>query len=96
MDWTPMVGEPYYHVSSNLTILKDYWDKSLYDLSNYYCGNCFKTKQDALANKDDLLLRLNEAFEMRASKYGLSVLQKLSNIESQLEYLMDNANWFCH
>lgn len=93
MDWTPMVGEPYYHVSSNLTISKDYWDKSLYDLSNYYCGNCFKTEQDALANKDDVL---NESFDMKASKYGLSVLQRLSNMESQLEYLVDKANWFCH
>lgn len=85
MDWIPMVGEPYYHVSSNSNILKDYWDKSLYDLINYYCGNCFKTEQDALANKDDVSLRLNEA-----------LLQRLSNIESQLEYLVDKSNWFCH
>ena len=96
MDWIPMVGEPYYHVSDNSIILKNYWDKSLYDLSNYYCGNCFKTEQDALANKDDVVLRLNEAYDMRASKYGLSMLQRLSNIESQLEYLMDKASWYCH
>ena len=36
MDWIPMVGEPYYYVSGDSIILKTYWDKSLYDLSNYY------------------------------------------------------------
>ena len=54
--WKPKYGDAYFYVDNNGFIRKGLWYKNIYpimyDKTLYKLGNCYRTKEDAEANKD--------------------------------------------
>ena len=49
--WKPSVDESYYHVSAEY-IERDVWCGDVIDTTFYKLGNCYKTQDEAEANRD--------------------------------------------
>lgn len=50
--WIPHYDEEFYVVGCEGHILKKYWDNCTAFKTYYKIGNCYKTQEDAVANKD--------------------------------------------
>lgn len=51
LPWKPKKDERYWTVEED-HILKDIWDNDMMDYSYFKLGNCFRTREEAIANAD--------------------------------------------
>ena len=62
LPWRPEIGDEYWSVSMscNGTLISESftWNEDMIDLCSYYCGNCFKTQEEAQAQSSDILAKL--------------------------------------
>lgn len=60
--WKPEIGDEYWAVSKycNGELIVEYciWREDINDLCNYYCGNCFDTKEEAQAQSSEVYAKL--------------------------------------
>lgn len=62
-DWKPEDNEEYWYCSLR-GVFKDYFSKkSILCLMRFFVKNCYKTKEEALKNTDDLYLKLIKFYE---------------------------------
>ncbi len=61
--WKPKEGERFYYVSTNGDICTDVNERSVSDATFIAFGNCFKTKADAEAHKDEIIAKMKEVFD---------------------------------
>ena len=57
--WKPKYNERYYRITWMGTVVEDVWYGSRNDESGYKFGNCFRTKEEALAARDKIKELLN-------------------------------------
>ncbi len=69
----PKYGEEYFYLNSFEDTAKTNWDGYLVDKSSYITGNMFETEEQAQANKEKYLRKLEilEAYEDNRSEYDL-------------------------
>jgi len=58
LPWEPRKGEYYYYVNAKGYIRTDYSGDCMFDYMAVYCGNCFRTREEAEANKSEVLKKL--------------------------------------
>lgn len=63
LPWKPMEGVYYYIVKPNGEIDLSYCSNHYYDLGMIYMGNCFRTKSEAKAHKDEIMAKYREVIE---------------------------------
>ena len=60
--WKPELGDTYWTVDMNSTrtlVTESFtWNDDMTDFCNYYCDNCFKTREEAQAQSSDILAKL--------------------------------------
>ena len=60
--WKPEIGDTYWTVDMNSTralVTESFtWNDDMTDFCNYYCDNCFKTREEAQAQSSDILAKL--------------------------------------
>ena len=66
--WKPKEGGYYWSVSLSLTgkpgVYESFkWSGNFEDYSAYYIGNCFRTKEEAIKHKDEILNKLVAKYE---------------------------------
>lgn len=50
-------------ISSKAYVGKRVFDGNLLDYANFYVGNCFKTQEEALKHRDEIIKKLKEHYE---------------------------------
>lgn len=77
--WEPQFGDKYFYLSGRGFVHSSAWTKHEYDFQRFNLGNCFKTGQEAIDYKENLLtkqalkdlaLELNEGVEIDWDCYG--------------------------
>ena len=62
LPWKPEIGDTYWTVDMDSTralVTESFtWNDDMTDFCNYYCDNCFKTREEAQAQSSDILAKL--------------------------------------
>ena len=66
LPWKPEIGDEYWSVSTSCNgalISESFtWNENMIDLCSYYCGNCFKTQEEAQAQSYELFCKLHHYY----------------------------------
>ena len=63
LPWKPQYDDRYWYISMDGDVLYDEWDSCVYDYAMYYAGNCFETKEEALAHSSEIIGKLRRKYE---------------------------------
>lgn len=63
LPWKPEEGDKYWRVSMDGDVLDNKWTEHITDYAMYYAGNCFETKEEALAHAPEVTEKLRRKYE---------------------------------
>jgi hypothetical protein len=65
--WKPQEDDEYYTVLKDGSVVLRYWDDCTHQINSYKIGNCYRTKEEALANRDKWIAfyASDDVFEVR-------------------------------
>ena len=63
LPWKPQYGDEYWYISMNGDVLDNKWTEHITDYSLYYVGNCFATREEALAHAPEIIEKLRRKYE---------------------------------
>lgn len=59
----PCYDDIYWYVEDENDVDYGVWCDSCRDYGNFFIGNCFRTKEEALANRDNIMHKLKKYYE---------------------------------
>ena len=63
LPWKPQYGDKYWYISMEGCALYSKWTEPINDYAMYYAGNCFETKEEALAHAPEVIEKLRRKYE---------------------------------
>ena len=63
LPWKPQYGDKYCVVLNDGDIARHYWNGDYIDSALYYAGNCFATREEALAHAPEVIEKLRRKYE---------------------------------
>lgn len=77
LPWLPKVKKPYWYITSSTMIANwKNWCGDFADLLRYSCGNCYQTKMEAEAHKDELIREISANYFSAHKKLNAGLCQK--------------------
>ena len=61
--WKPKVDDRYFAVTMRHSISTNSWSGDYFDYALYYPGNCFRTREEALAHAPEITEKLRRKYE---------------------------------
>jgi uncharacterized Ntn-hydrolase superfamily protein len=63
LPWKPQESDRYWVVLKDRHAVRYFWDDDCVDYSLYYAGNCFATREEALAHAPEVIEKLRRKYE---------------------------------